>query len=95
MSIKIRFIFGALCVILLSSGLQAADDDYVNIRTDLASGMELQEVADRAYDNADDYWANNPENRDGDEAFEQRETLFVHGSTRELPPSRTSIRRSR
>ena len=67
MSIKISTIFYAACVILLSSSLQAADDDYVNISTDLASGMELQEVADRAYDNADDYWANNPERRDGDD----------------------------
>ena len=48
-----------LCVIIfltLAFGLQAQDDEYIDIRDDLSKGMELQEVSDRAYDNREDYW---------------------------------------
>jgi len=58
---------GVLCALVLSFGLQAQDDEYVDIPTDLASGKPLQEVADRAYDNKDDYWAGRAADRDGDD----------------------------
>lgn len=43
---------------MLSPGLMAAEEeeDYIHISEDLRTGMELQEVSDRAYDNAEEYW---------------------------------------
>jgi outer membrane protein OmpA-like peptidoglycan-associated protein len=46
----------ALCFITLSIGVQAKDDNYQDISADLRQGMELQELSDRAYGNAEDYW---------------------------------------
>ena len=56
MGAKIAGSLGGLVALILSAGLMAKDDNYVHIAQDLGTGMELQEVADRAYDNADDYW---------------------------------------
>ena len=67
---KAARISGAICAIFLSFSAQAQDDNddnYQSIEADLRNGLLLQEVADRAYDNADDYWANNPGQRDGDD----------------------------
>jgi outer membrane protein OmpA-like peptidoglycan-associated protein len=62
-------ISGLVCALALPLGLQAqdSDDNYVNITEDLGKGMELQEVADRAYENADEYWENVTGRRDGDD----------------------------
>ncbi len=49
-------ILGGLLTLSLSFGLQAQDGDYQDIKADLGQGKELQEIADRAYDNTDAYW---------------------------------------
>ena len=67
MNIKVVCLIGGLAVLTLSNGLMAKDDNYVHIADDLGKGMELQEVADRAYENADDYWENHPGPVDGDD----------------------------
>jgi hypothetical protein len=36
----------------LAPALQAQDDNYLHVNEDLRNGMELQDIADRAYDNA-------------------------------------------
>ena len=59
--------FTGFCAIALSCGLQAQDDNYSHVRDDLGAGATLQDVADRAYDNADDYWESLPGERDGDD----------------------------
>ena len=78
-------ILSSLCAIAFSYGLQAQDDDYVDIPTDLASGKPLQEVADRAYANADDYWAGRAGERDGDDdelsAGEAATEIYVNAIT--------------
>lgn len=56
MGTKIAGSLGGFAALMLCAGLMADDDNYVHIARDLGTGMELQEVADRAYDNADDYW---------------------------------------
>jgi len=57
-----------MCLTLsLGAAAQEEGGDYRNIETDLANGLPLQDVADRALDNADDYWAKNPAKRDGDD----------------------------
>lgn len=60
-------ILSVLSAITISCSLQAQDDSYLHIADDLGKGMELKEVADRAYDNADEYWENHPGPRDGDD----------------------------
>ena len=40
----------------LSTVSVAQDDDYVHIQADLSGGMGLQEISDRAFENAEDYW---------------------------------------
>ena len=67
LSTKIACVLGGVAALMLSTGLLARDDNYQYIEQDLGTGMELQEVADRAYDNADDYWENYPGPVDGDD----------------------------
>ncbi len=69
MNIRIDCLIGGLAALTLSTGLMAQDDDYVNIEDDLSTGMELQEVANRAYENAEDYWENYPGPIDGNIFF--------------------------
>ena len=49
-------IISGIFVLVLSFKLQAQEEDYLHIAQDLGQGMELQEVSDRAYDNAEEYW---------------------------------------
>ena len=67
MSIRIACLIGGLAALTLSTSLMAQDDGYVNIEDDLSTGMQLQELANRAYANADDYWENHPGPVDGDD----------------------------
>lgn len=44
------------CATAFACSLQAADEDYIHVSADLSGGVELQELADRAYDNSETYW---------------------------------------
>ena len=84
MRIKVACLIGGLAALTLSTGLMAKDDDYVNIEDDLSTGMELQELANRAYENADDYWENHPDPIDGNDeelsAGEAVTAIYAHAS---------------
>jgi hypothetical protein len=84
LSIRIACLIGGLLALTLSTGLIAQDDDYVSIEDDLSTGMELQEVANRAYENADGYWENYPGPIDGDDeklsAGEAVTAIYTHAS---------------
>ena len=84
MSKRIACLIGGLAALTLSTGLMAQDDGYVNIEDDLGTGMELQELANRAYANADDYWENHPGPIDGDDeglsAGEAVTAIYTHAS---------------
>ena len=84
MRIKVACLIGGLAALTLSTGLMAKDDDYVNIEDDLSTGMELQEEANRAYENADDYWENHPDPIDGNDeelsAGEAVTAIYAHAS---------------
>jgi hypothetical protein len=56
MSFRVRVLLGGLFALVLSGSL-IADDDYVHVQEDLDKRMELQEISDRAYANAEEYWA--------------------------------------
>jgi outer membrane protein OmpA-like peptidoglycan-associated protein len=57
-AVKPAGVLGGLLALFGAVGLQAQEggDKYLDIVDDLRQGIELQEVADRAYDNADYYW---------------------------------------
>ena len=53
---RIAKTFSCVLVLLLPFNLHAQEEDYVHISRDLGRGLELQEVSDRAYENAEEYW---------------------------------------
>ena len=68
MSIKIACGLGGVFALLFSTTGVTQEDDYVHIRDDLTTGMDLQEVADRAYQQSEDYWEfTHGHDRDGHE----------------------------
>jgi len=80
---KLARSLGGIFALMLSGGLVAQDEEYVNIRTDLANGLELQEVSDRAYENAEDYWEfSHAHLRDGHE--HQEHDWGIHDGTDEV-----------
>ena len=68
----------------LTFSVQAQDESYNNVADDLGNGLELQEVADRAYENAGDYWEGQQGPRDGDDeelsAGEAVSAIFNHAT---------------
>lgn len=60
-------IFTGICTLALAYSVQAQDENYTDVADDLSDGLELQEVADRAYENADDYWEDHQGPVDGDD----------------------------
>jgi outer membrane protein OmpA-like peptidoglycan-associated protein len=60
-------ILGVLLALSLTFDLPAQEETYLHVVDDLGRGMELQDIAGRAYDNADDYWAGRATGRDGDD----------------------------
>jgi outer membrane protein OmpA-like peptidoglycan-associated protein len=82
LSTKIAGFIGGVAALMLSAGLLAEDENYVNIEGDLGTGVQLQEVAERAFDNADDYWTNYPGPVDGDDeelsAGEAVTAIYTH-----------------
>jgi len=84
LSTRIAVSLGGLAAVMFSAGLIAKDDNYVHIAQDLRTGMALQEVADRAYDNADGYWTNQSDARDGDDeelsAGEAVTAIYTHAN---------------
>jgi outer membrane protein OmpA-like peptidoglycan-associated protein len=59
-----------LALLLLPPALAAQDEPesaYTHVADELSRGVALQEVADNAYDNADDYWTRDPGPRDGED----------------------------
>lgn len=86
---------GILCLALALTALAqapaaepapASAPAYTDIETDLGAGLALQEVADRAYDHADDYWASKAAARDGTDdelsAGEAVTAIFTHAAER-------------
>ena len=62
--------FGVLSLLAIPLVLQAQDDEdssYTHIPDELTRGIALQDVADNAYENADDYWTRDPGPVDGDD----------------------------
>lgn len=55
-AVNIAGMLSGILAFSLSFGLQAQEEGYQDIATDLRGGLELQEVSDRAFDNAEKYW---------------------------------------
>ena len=75
-------IFTGVCAMAFAFSVQAQDENYIDIADDLSNGLELQEVADRAYENADDYWEDHQGPVDGDDeelsAGEAVSAIYTH-----------------
>lgn len=65
----------------------APGPDYTDIETDLGAGLALQDVAERAHANANDYWAMKAAGRDGpdDQLSAGEAVTAIFTQARELP----------
>ena len=81
-AVILRFV--GVVALIFSVGAIADEDEYINVREDLYTGVELQEVADRAYKYSDEYWEFTHGHKRDDDHDHPEHDIGEHDGTDEM-----------